>query len=226
MSEFEQTEQNRVRRVPRRGHYDYATVFRVIDVAWIGHVAFVDPTTHQATVIPMLHARDGDELIFHGAKSSRLMKLLGSGQPVSVSFAAVAGLVLAKSLFHHSMNYRSAVVFGCGSVVESRDSVLSSLKVLSDKLVPGRWEDARQPNDRELEATAVVRLRIESASAKIRTGDPIDEPTDADLPVWSGLLPLSEQAQEFIADENSLSLVVPRYLAEFRERLNRRTSWE
>ena len=156
MSEFEQTEQNRVRRVPGRGHYDYATVFRVIDVAWIGHVAFVDPATHQATVIPMLHARDGDELIFHGAKSSRLMKLLGSGQPVSVSFAAVAGLVLAKSLFHHSMNYRSAVVFGCGSVVESRDSVLSSLKVLSDKLVP------------ELDKREKKRVKVEGRVQKMR----------------------------------------------------------
>lgn len=219
---FDKTDQNRIRRVPGRGHYDRETVFSVIDAAWIGHVAFVDSTSRQATAVPMMHARDGEKLIFHGARSSRLMKLLGSGQSVAVSFALVDGLVLAKSLFHHSMNYRSAVVFGHGAPVESSDAILNSLRILSDKIMPGRWESARQPHHRELAATSVVHLEIESASAKVRSGDPADDPTDLGLPVWSGVLPLSEHAGELIPDGHTEGMDVPGYLSEHRERLNRR----
>ena len=223
-SSFDQTEVNRVRRVPKRGHYDRESVYGVVDAAWVGHVAFADRSTQHVTVIPMLHARDGDDLIFHGAKASRLMKLLGSGSPVSIGFTLVDGLVLAKSLFHHSMNYRSAVVFGSGRPVEGREEATEALRILSEKITPGRWDDARQPADRELAATAVVRVRIESASAKIRTGGPVEEPEDESLPVWSGVLPLSETAGTPITDTHSVSLPVPDYLGTFRRQLNQRSA--
>lgn len=223
-STFEQTEVNRVRRVPKRGHYDRETVYGVVDAAWVGHVAFHDKSTQRVTVIPMLHARNGNDLIFHGAKSSRLMKWLGSGEPLSIGFTLIDGLVLAKSLFHHSMNYRSAVVFGIGHAVDTQEEVTEALRILSEKVAPGRWDDAREPADREVAATAVVRVRIESASAKIRTGGPVEEPEDESLPVWSGILPLSESAGMPIADTHSVSLPVPDYLTTFRRQLNERST--
>ena len=185
--QFDITEQNRVRRVAKRGLYDHESVFRVIDAAWIGHIGITTPPTDErpsgVTVIPMLHARIDDQLIFHGATSSRLMKYLSSGQPICVSFGIVDGLALAKSLFHHSMNYRSAVVFGSGALEEDPDQRIAALKAISDKVMPGRWDDARQPNQKELKATAIVTMKIDTASAKIRTGAPVDEEDDHHLPV-------------------------------------------
>lgn len=209
--EYSPTDRNRVRRVAKRGIYDYESVHRVIDAAWVGHIAFAD-AEHGVTTIPMLHARMGQALIFHGARSSRLMKFLASGQPVSVSFCLVDGLVLAKSLFHHSMNYRSAVVFGRGELIEDESEQIAALKAISDKLLVGRWEDAREPNAKEMSATAVVRISIESASAKIRTGGPADDAEDQLLPIWSGVLPIHESIGEAKADKFSLGIDLPGYL--------------
>ncbi len=217
--QFEKTERNQVKRVPQRGAYDHETVFRVVDAAWMGHVGILN-SCGGVTVVPMLHARMDDSLIFHGANSSRLMKYLGSGEPVSVSFGMVDGLVLAKSLFHHSMNYRSAVVFGTGHLINTRGEILEALQVISEKIMPGRWDDARQPSERELSATAVVKLRMESASAKIRTGDPVDDEADRSLPVWSGVLPIRSNMGDPISDTNSESLVVPGYLESYTSRYN------
>lgn len=209
--QFEVGDLNRVKRVPKRGVYDHDSVFKVIDSAWMGHVGILSPSGG-VTVIPMLHARIDDRLIFHGANSSRLMIYLGSGQPVSVSFAMADGLVLAKSLFHHSMNYRSAVVFGSGRLLDEPDEIIRGLRAVSDKIMPGRWDDARQPNTKELAATAVVELKIETASAKIRTGDPVDDDADLELPVWSGVLPIESKLGRPTSDANSVNLEVPSYL--------------
>ena len=217
--QFATTDLNQVKRVPKRGAYDHETVFRVIDAAWMGHVGILNPNGG-VTVIPMLHARMDDSLIFHGAKSSRLMKYLGSGDPVSVSFGMVDGLVLAKSLFHHSMNYRSAVVFGTGQLINDADEVLTALNAISEKIMPGRWDDAREPSKKELSATAVVKLQIESASAKIRTGDPIDDEDDFSLPVWSGVLPIHSSFGRPITDANSDGIEVPEYFDSHTSRYN------
>ena len=208
---YDVNDRNRVRRVAKRGVYDRAQVHAVIDAALVGHVAIVDAESGVAA-IPMFHARMADSLVFHGARSSRLMKYLAGDQPVSVSFAMVDGLVLAKSLFHHSMNYRSAVVFGRGSLIEDREEQLTALKAMSDKLVPGRWEDARMPSEREMAATAVVRVSIESASAKIREGGPIDDPEDQMLPYWSGVVPVKSVYGTWQPDEHSQATVTPEYL--------------
>ncbi|MFK7766471.1 MAG: pyridoxamine 5'-phosphate oxidase family protein [Mariniblastus sp.] len=217
---FEVTNVNQVKRVPKRGHYDRKTVFEIIDRAWIGHVGILNFHNEGVAVIPMLHARMGDSLIFHGANSSRLMKYLSSGQSVSVSFAMVDGLVLAKSLFHHSMNYRSAVVFGTGKLLTDRSDVLAALKAISDKVMPGRWDDARQPNEKEMSATAVVALQIESASAKIRTGDPSDDEADLDFPAWTGIVPIVSTIGESITDPKSADIQHPGYIDEFRNEFN------
>jgi len=213
---FDVTQLNQVKRVPKRGSYDHETVFSVIDAAWIGHVGILSPPGGAVTVIPMLHARLDDCLIFHGARSSRLMKYLASGEPLSISFAITDGLVLAKSLFHHSMNYRSAVVFGTGKSVEGETEINNALKAISDKIMPGRWEDARQPNDKELSATEVVKVKIKSASAKIRTGDPMDDEADLELPFWSGVIPIHSQIGQPMTDQNSTELPVPDYIDKYR----------
>lgn len=208
---FEANERNRVRRVAKRGAYDFETVFSVIDAAPIGHVAISDNDLG-LTVIPMLHSRMEDSLVFHGATTSRLMVCLGSGEPISVSFAIVDGLVLAKSLFHHSMNYRSAVVFGTGHLVRDESERMAALKSISDKIMPGRWEDARQPSDKEMKATAIVKLKIESASAKIRTGPPNDDTEDHLLKFWSGVVPFETRMLAPVADEHSQEIEIPEYL--------------
>lgn len=209
---FEVSDHNRVRRVARRGIYDRETVFKIIDAAPVGHVGIND-RQHGLTLIPMLHARMDDHLVFHGATTSRLMQLLASGDPVCVSFTLVDGLVLAKSLFHHSMNYRSAVVFGTGRLSKDESEKMEALKAISDKLLPGRWEDARQPNAREMKATAIAMVKIESASAKVREGNPVDDPEDLDFPCWSGVVPIESRWLPPVADSNSTGVEIPDYLS-------------
>ncbi len=211
---FPKTDLNQVKRVPNRGHYDKETVYRIFDQAWICHVGFAGET--HPTIIPMFHVRVGDEIMFHGATTSRLMQMLASGASVCLSAAMVDGLVLARSLFHHSMNYRSAVAFGTGRLLTGETETMEALKALSDKVMHGRWDDARQPNAKELKATAVVAVKIESASAKIRTGDPSDDQDDMELPVWAGVVPFSQVVGELKPAGDLLKGVsVPGYLDEF-----------
>lgn len=188
-AEFEKSDLNRIRRVPQRGMYDQATVYAILDAALIGHVSFV--VDEQPFVIPTLIARVGDELLLHGATTSRLMRHAAQGEPLAVGVTHVDGLVLARSVFHHSVNYRSAVVFGRARPITERTAKLGALRVFTERLVPGRWADARLPNAAELQATAVVALAISAASAKVRSGPPGDDEGDYDLPVWAGVLPLA-----------------------------------
>jgi nitroimidazol reductase NimA-like FMN-containing flavoprotein (pyridoxamine 5'-phosphate oxidase superfamily) len=221
---FDVTPLNQVKRVPKRGSYDHESVFQVIDAAWIAHIGILSPPSAALTVIPMLHARLDDCLIFHGARSSRMMKYLASGERLCVSFAITDGLVLAKSLFHHSMNYRSAVVFGAGKSIDDEAEIINALKAISDKIMPGRWDDARQPSEKELSATALVKVKIDSASAKIRSGDPVDDEADLELPYWSGVLPIREQFGNPITDQNSTHLPVPDYIKVLKSEHNRNSS--
>ncbi len=198
MSEFEKTEQTRVRRVPKRGIYDKETIYQIIDDALICHVGIVQDD--RPIVIPTIHARDGNALLLHGAKASRLLKHVAAGHPVCVTITLLDGLVMARSAFHHSMNYRSVVLFGAGHVIDDGEEKMRALKILSDHLVPGRWQDARPPNSKEMNATAVVKLAIENASAKIRTGSPVDDDEDYQLPIWAGVLPIQQQILPPIPD--------------------------
>jgi uncharacterized protein len=175
-----------VRRNPQRAAYDEETVHAVLDAAPLAHVGFV--VEGQPFVIPMIFGRDADGLYLHGSVASRLVRHLREGVPVCLSVAVVDGLVLAKSAYHHSMNYRSAVVFGRARLVDGAEK-LAGLRAISEHQRPGRWDEVRPPSEIELRQTSVLRLDVEAASVKIRAGGPIDEPEDLELPVWAGVVP-------------------------------------
>lgn len=214
MPQFEKTDINRVRRVPERGHYDRATVYKIVDSSLYCHVAFVEEG--RPYVIPTLHARDGDEILLHGATSSRLIRHIKQGNPICIAVTHVDAIVLARSVFHHSINYRSAVLFGRGYAKEGDEATLAALEKFTERLVPGRWADARHPNAQELKATAVVAMPIETASAKIRSGPAKDDEEDYTLAHWAGLVPLvsaygTPEADARLADDVTL----PDYLVDF-----------
>jgi nitroimidazol reductase NimA-like FMN-containing flavoprotein (pyridoxamine 5'-phosphate oxidase superfamily) len=211
---FEQTPLNQVKRVAKRGEYDKETVYQIFDQAWICHVGFA--SEDYPMIIPMFHVRVGNEIVFHGATTSRLMQKLASGDKVCVSAAMVDGLVLARSLFHHSMNYRSAIGYGTGRLLEDETEIMSAFKALADRVMPGRWEDARQPSEKEIKATSLVAVNIESASAKIRTGNPVDDKEDYGLPVWAGVVPFPQIVGELVpAEDLAEGIAAPQYLQEF-----------
>jgi hypothetical protein len=182
----------RVKREPKRGRYDRETIDAILDEGLICHLGF--EVDGQPYVIPTLHARVGDTLYVHGSSASRALRHAGSGAPVCVTVTIFDGLVLAKSVFNHSINYRSAVVFGTARVVPDGEK-REALHALTNQLVPGRWNEARQPTDEELKATWILALPIEEASAKVRTGGPEDEPEDLDLPVYAGVVPVHLAAE-------------------------------
>ena len=198
MPSFPITPRNRVRRLPKRGHYDRQSVYAIIDEALVCHVAFVSEGV--PTVIPTLHARRGDDLLLHGARTSRMLQHVAAGNPVSVAITLLDGIVLARSVFHHSMNYRSVVLHGTGRLVESNEEKVGALEAFAEHIARGRWADARQPSRKELKATSVVAIPIEVAAAKIRTGPPLDDEEDYGLPIWAGVLPLAMRAGKAIPD--------------------------
>ena len=213
MSQFEITRQNRVSRVPDRGHYDEETIYNIIDEALICHVGLVQDD--QPVVIPTLHARKDNNILLHGSTKSRLMQYAQSGQNICVTITLVDGLVLARSVFNHSMNYRSVVLFGRGEAVPDEEK-MECLKQFTDRLLPGRWDDARQPTAPELKATTIVSIPIELASAKVRVGPPKDDEDDYQLPVWAGVLPIKQQISSPQNDPKLADdIVVPDYIVDY-----------
>ena len=189
----------RVRRLPERGVYDRAAIDDVLDAGLVAHLGFVHG--EQPFVIPTLHARLGDRVYVHGSAASRTLRGLAAGIPACLTVTLLDGIVLARSVFEHSMNYRSVVVLGTATPVDEPEEKLASLEAFTEKLLPGRWEEARQPTRKELRATSVLSMPLDEASAKIREGGPEDGDTpDADLDVWAGYLPLVVQALEPVAD--------------------------
>ena len=177
-----------MRRAPEKGRYDDATVERILDRGLVAHVAFVD--RGEPVCVPFLHARVERRLYLHGSRASRAMRILAAGEPACVSVTVVDGLVLARSVFEHSANYASVVAFGRFEAVEAAEEKAAALEAFTEKLLPGRWREARQPSAKELKATTVVALPLDEASAKVRSGPPEDAPEDVDLPVWSGVVPI------------------------------------
>jgi nitroimidazol reductase NimA-like FMN-containing flavoprotein (pyridoxamine 5'-phosphate oxidase superfamily) len=200
----------RVRRRAGRGRYDRDTIDPILDEALIGHVAFV--SREHPYAIPMLYARAGDELYLHGSPLSRLVGLAVDGIRLCLTATLIDGLVLARSAFHHSINYRSVVVLGQGRAVREPGEKEEALRILVERVMPGRARDARGPSVAELQATEVVAMNIEEASAKIRTGPPIDASEDYDLPVWAGEVPLRLTAAEPIPDPRC-TVPLPEYLS-------------
>jgi nitroimidazol reductase NimA-like FMN-containing flavoprotein (pyridoxamine 5'-phosphate oxidase superfamily) len=193
------SKRSQVRRVPKRADYDRATISAILDEAIFCHVGLAGEGG-QPFVIPMLHARVGDELYLHGATSSRLVRALGAGAPVCVTVTLADGLVLARSAFHHSMNYRSVVVLGTARLVEPAAERMAALEALVERLIPERWGDVRAPNPKELKATRVLAVPLDEASAKVRTGPPVDDEEDYALPVWAGVIPLRTETLDPVPD--------------------------
>ena len=211
---FAVDQRNKVRRLPERGSYDRAGVYAVLDEGLVAHVAFA--AEKQPIVIPMSYARDGDALILHGSVASRLLKNLGTGIPASVCITLLDALVLARSVFHHSMNYRSVVVFGTALPIEDPQEKIAALDLLVEHLVPGRTGQARAPNKKELGATRVLRMSIEQASLKQRVGPPSDNAADLDTGFWGGLLPMSMAIGEPEPDETSQEQSVPPHVRDYQ----------
>ena len=178
-----------VARHPERGVYDREAIYRILDEALICHVGFV----HEGHpfVIPTIHARSGDTLYVHGSPASRMLQELGAGVDVCVTVTLLDGLVLARSVYNHSMNYRSVLVLGRARVLREPADKLAALEAVVEHLVPGRWSDARQPTKKELAGTLVLALPLDEASAKVRTGPPMDFEADLELPVWAGVIPVA-----------------------------------
>jgi nitroimidazol reductase NimA-like FMN-containing flavoprotein (pyridoxamine 5'-phosphate oxidase superfamily) len=195
---FARTERTTLRRLPKRGSFERETVYRILDEGFVCHVAFV--SDGKPVVIPTAYGRVGDRLYLHGARASRMLKTLGAGADVCVNVTLVDGLVLARSAFHHSINYRSVVVFGRAHVVESDAEKRAALLAFTEHVVPGRWGEVREPNKQELDSTLVLSLPLEEASAKVRTGPPVDDEEDYGLPIWAGVLPLRVTAGDAVAD--------------------------
>lgn len=191
MSEFPISDRNRVRRLPKRGSYDRAVVHTILDSEFLCHVAF-DLDRHPI-VIPTAYARDGDTLILHGSAASRMLRELSAGVRASISVAIVDGLVLARSAFHHSINYRSVVMFGLARLIEDPREKMEALERFMEHLTPGRWAETRIPSEKELKGTSVLRFTIEEASAKVRQGDPVDDEDDHSLEAWAGVVPMRRQ---------------------------------
>ena len=214
MTDFTRTDRNRIKRLPKRGQYDHEAIYRILDEALICHVGFVDK--RQPYVIPLNFARMGDRLVLHGSKASRLLKHVAAGHPICVEVTIVDELVLARSVFHHSVNYRSVVVFGKGCLIQEVQEKLAALRAVTEHLIPGRWQEARLPSRKELNATSVVSINIEQASAKVRVGPPIDDEEDYALPVWAGVLPFQQMPLAPVRDERqSEEIVLPGYISSY-----------
>jgi uncharacterized protein len=198
MSEFTPTERTKVRRLPDRGKYDSESVYGILDEAFICHVGFV--VDGQPYVIPTGFARVNDTLYIHGSAASRMLRTLADGVQVCVTVTLIDGIVMARSGFHSSMNYRSVVILGRAMQVEGRDEKLAALAAFSEQVMSGRWKDLRETTDAELKGTLVLTLPLKEVSAKVRTGPPKDDEADYALPLWAGVVPLKLTASKPIDD--------------------------
>ena len=212
---FPQTERTKLKRLPKRGHFDRETVYAILDEGFICHVGF--SLDGQPFVIPTGYARVDDKLYVHGSQASRMLRNLAGGIDACVTVTIVDGLVLARSAFHHSMNYRSVLVFGRATLVEDAQEKYAALLALSEHIVPGRWADVREPSEQEMKLTTVLCLPLAEASAKIRTGPPLDDEEDYALPVWAGVVPLKLVAGEPVNDPRlPEETPVPEYAAHYK----------
>lgn len=217
MTAFDVTSRNKVLRLAKRGLYDRDEVYAIIDAAMICHVGY--EIDGQPYVMPTLVARDGDTLLLHGSAASRTIRHAGAGNPICVTVTHTDGIVLARSAFNHSINYRSAVLFGRGRSITEREKKLDALFRFTEKLLPGRWDDIRSMTPQEFKATGVVAAPIESASAKVRTGFPSDEPEDIGLPTWGGVVPIRQVLDDPLPDSHVPDdMPVPEYLLDHVKR--------
>jgi hypothetical protein len=213
MPAFTPTERTQLRRYPKRGSFDVATVYSILDEAFLCHVGFV--VDGQPIVIPTGFARSGDQLYVHGSAASRMLRTLDQGVDVCVTVMLLDGFVLARSGFHHSMNYRSVVVLGKAKPVLDPEEKLRALQAFTNHIVPGRWDEIRPPTEQELKATTVLSIPLNEVSAKIRSGPPIDDEEDYDMRVWAGVVPVHLHIDEPVADPQLKPGIAPIDTARF-----------
>jgi hypothetical protein len=214
MSDFAPTERTQVRRLPKRGVYDRDAVYRILDEGLVCHVGFV--ADGKPVVIPIGYGRKGDTLYLHGSPASRMFRALGKGEDVCLTVTIVDGLVLARSAFHHSMNYRSVVIFGKATLLEGPAAKREALHVFTEHVAPGRWQEVRQPSENELKSTVVLAIPLNEVSAKVRTGPPLDDEEDYALPVWAGVLPLELTPMTPLPDDRlPKEIAVPDYVRRY-----------
>ena len=219
MSQFTPTQRTKVQRLPDRGKYDQETVFAILDEGFVCHVGFV--VDGQPFVIPTNYARVNETVYLHGSSASRMLRTISDGVQVCVTVTLVDGLVLARSAFHHSVNYRSVVMLGRAVPVETAEEKMRALQAFTDHVVPGRWKDVREPTESELKATSVLALPLEEVSAKVRVGPPKDDEADYALPIWAGVLPLHLAAGALISDPRLIPGVEPpAYLRSYSRKRN------
>jgi hypothetical protein len=210
METFTPTQRTTIKRLPKRANYEHETVYQILDEGLVCHVGFV--VDGQPFVIPTAYGRVEDKLYIHGSPASRMLRSLQEGIPVCITVTLIDGLVLARSAFHHSMNYRSVVIFGTASIVSNPEEKLEALHAFTEHVVPGRWEEVRQPSRSELTGTLVLSLPLVEASAKVRTGPPSDDEADYSIPVWAGEIPLRVVADAPIDDSRlQPEIVLPSY---------------
>jgi nitroimidazol reductase NimA-like FMN-containing flavoprotein (pyridoxamine 5'-phosphate oxidase superfamily) len=208
-----------LRRIPDRGSHDWETIHQILDAGFLAHVGFC--VDGQPFVIPTLYGRDGERLYLHGSAASRALRELETGISTCVTVTLVDGLVLSRSAFDHSMNYRSVVAFGTARKVADLEQKIKSLRVISEHLIAGRWEEVRGPSQTEVKATTVLEFSIEEASSKVRSGPPLDDESDYGLPVWAGVVPLEIKSRPPIPDEKLINgVALPDYVRRYDARLN------
>ena len=209
------TERTRVVREPHRGAYDRETIDKILDEGYVCHLGF--SVDGQPYVIPTLYARLGDAIYFHGSAASRMLRNLSEGIPVCLTVTLTDGFVLARSVFNHSMNYRSVVALGKATLVDAPEEKLEAMRAFTEKIIPGRWNEARQPNEKEIKATSILHLPLTEVSAKIRVGPPEDDAPDYAWPVWAGVIPLSLAPGAPIRDERcDPAIPTPAYAAQYK----------
>jgi len=214
MSDFSPTERTQVKRLPKRGKYDSETVYKILDEAFVCHVGFV--ADGQPYVIPTNFGRVGDTLYLHGSAASRMLRTLSEGIPVCVTVTLVDGLVLARSAFHHSVNYRSVVILGTARLVSDPTEKMEALRLFTEHIMKGRWDEIRWPTEQEMKGTTVLALPLEEVSAKVRVGGPVDDEEDYSLPVWAGVLPLTTTTNAPIPDMRlKEGTPVPNYISNY-----------
>jgi uncharacterized protein len=192
------TDKTKLRRAPKRGSKDVETIYKILDEGFVAHVGFT--VDEQTFVIPTGYARAGNDLLIHGSAASRMMRAMAWEVEVCATVTLIDGLVLARSAFHHSMNYRSVVIFGTAKVIQKEQEKINALQAITEHIVPNRWRDVRPPTEKELKATMVLSLPVEEASAKIRTGNPVDDAEDYAMDIWAGVIPLTMTAGLPVAD--------------------------
>lgn len=217
MKKLSITEKTKVKRLPKRGIYDFESIVKILDDSFVCHIGFV--IDEQPFVIPTCYGRKEDKIYFHGSVGSRMLKHLKTGSGICVTVTNIDGIVLARSAFHHSINYRSVVIFGKADEITETVEKTNALKIISEHILTGRWNDIRKPNEKELRQTSVFSLKLDEASAKVREGGPVDEKDDMDLNIWAGVLPLETFAKHPVADETlKENISLPEYLKVYKRK--------